>query len=118
ITYQVSVLNGLDNNSSVPLVIWCNNVDDTYGDIGGRALQEGDDFSWNIHVTLWKYILSTNVFECTMKWDQKRKKFEAFKLRRDQSRCGILRKCVWLVKEEGFYFSNDEKNWVQEFKWP
>ncbi|PWA92206.1 Plant self-incompatibility S1 [Artemisia annua] len=118
ITYQVSVVNGLSNNSSLPLVIWCNNVDDAYSDIGGRALQEGDDFSWNVRVTLWKYISSTNVFSCTMKWDQKRKKFEAFWLRRDESRCGVLRKCVWLVKEDGFYFSNDESNWVREFTWP
>ncbi|KAI3746841.1 hypothetical protein L6452_09283 [Arctium lappa] len=118
ITYHVAVFNGFSGNSSLPLIIWCTTVGDAYGgDMGGRALQESDDYSWNVKVTFWKSISSDTAFSCTMKWDQKRKKFEAFRVHRDRSRCGVLRKCLWLVKEDGFYFSNDEHNWVKEFSW-
>ncbi|CAI9290529.1 unnamed protein product [Lactuca saligna] len=111
IRYHVRVVNGFTNNSSLPLIIWCASQD---GDIGGRALQEGDDFSWNTRHSFWT---STPAFSCTMKWDQIRKKFKAFQIHRDRSRCGVSRKCLWLVREDGFYFSNDEYNWVKDFSW-
>ncbi|KAF5752452.1 hypothetical protein HS088_TW01G00361 [Tripterygium wilfordii] len=111
--YEVRVINGFTNNSSLPLVIWCtSSMED---EIGGRALQEGDDFGWSVRTSFWGP--SGNSFFCTMKWDQKRKKFEAFKVSRDVHRCGLYRMCSWLVKEDGFYFSNDEVNWVRDFSW-
>ncbi|KAI3823019.1 hypothetical protein L1987_10622 [Smallanthus sonchifolius] len=109
ITYQIRVVNGFTNNSSLPLVIWCASQD---GDIGGRALQEGDDYTWDTRLSIWS---PTPAYSCTMKWDRTRKKFEAFQVHRD---CGSLRKCSWLVKEDGFYFSNDGCNWVKDFSWP
>lgn len=108
ITYQIRVVNGFSNNSSLPLVIWCASRD---GDIGGRALQEGDDYAWDTSLSIWS---PSPAYSCTMKWAATRKKFEAF----DRPRCGSLRKCSWLVKEDGFYFSNDEFNWVKDFSWP
>ncbi|KAG2728352.1 hypothetical protein I3843_01G197100 [Carya illinoinensis] len=108
--YEVRVVNGFTDNSSLPLVIWCTSKD---GDMGGRALQEHDDFSWVVRTNFWG---STHFF-CTMKWDQKRKSFDAFKVPRDSYRCGLLRKCFWLVKEDGFYFSNDDVNWKKDFSW-
>ncbi|KAJ0092963.1 hypothetical protein Patl1_25858 [Pistacia atlantica] len=39
--YDVRVINGFSNNSSLPLVIWCSSED---SDLGGRALQEGRRF--------------------------------------------------------------------------
>ncbi|KAI3688418.1 hypothetical protein L1987_82131 [Smallanthus sonchifolius] len=110
ITYQIRVVNGFTNNSSLPLVIWCASQD---GDIGGRALQEGDDYTWDTRLSIWT---PTPAYSCTMKWDRTRKKFEAFQVHR--AGCGSLRKCSWLVKEDGFYFSNDECNWVKDFSWP
>lgn len=113
ITYQIRVVNGFTNNSSLPLVIWCASQD---GDIGGRALQEGDDYTWETALSFWT---STPSYFCTMKWDQTRKKFEAFKVHQEKKpRLGSFRKCLWLVKEDGFYFSNDEFNWVKDFSWP
>ncbi|KAH7573098.1 hypothetical protein ACOSP7_006538 [Xanthoceras sorbifolium] len=112
IEYNVRVINGFTNNSSLPLVIWCSSGDG--GDMGGRALQEGDDFSWSLKTNLWG---STN-FLCTMKWDAARKRFDAFSVGRDSRRCyDPFRKCSWLVKEDGFYFSNDEVNWKKDFSW-
>ena len=108
--YDIRVVNGFTNNNSLPLVIWCASKD---SDLGGRALQEHDDFSWRLRTNLW----GTTHFLCTMKWDQKRKSFDAFKVPRDIYRCGPLRKCSWLVREDGFYFSNDEVNWKREFSW-
>lgn len=109
--YEVRVVNGFTDNSSLPLVIWCTSKD---GDMGGRALQEHDDFSWVVRTNFWG---SGTHFFCTMKWDQKRKSFDAFKVPRDSYRCGLLRKCYWLVKEDGFYFSNDDVNWKKDFSW-
>lgn len=108
--YDVRVINGFTNNSSLPLVIWCLCNND---DMGGRALQEGDDFSWSLKTNFW----SATQFSCTMKWDTKRRKFDAFKVPRDVYRCSLLRKCFWMVREDGFYFSNDEINWKKDFSW-
>ncbi|KAJ4722893.1 Self-incompatibility protein [Melia azedarach] len=110
IVYDVRVINGFTNNSSLPLVIWCSSED---SDLGGRALQEGDDFSWSIRTKIW----SNSKYLCTMKWDAKRIRFDAFKVPRDSHRCNPFRKCSWLVKEDGFYFSNDEVNWKKDFSW-
>ncbi|KAI4338180.1 hypothetical protein L6164_016524 [Bauhinia variegata] len=108
--YEVRVINGFKDNSSLPLVIWCSSED---ADLGGRALQEHDDFSWKMKTNLW----SCNHMKCTMKWDQTRKSFEAFKASRDTYRCGPLKRCFWMVTENGFYISNDEVNWNKDFSW-
>ncbi|PON40377.1 Self-incompatibility protein [Parasponia andersonii] len=108
--YDVRVINGFSDNSSLPLVIWCASEQ---SDLGGRALQEKDDFSWRLRTDLW----GNPHFVCTMKWDQRRKSFDAFKVSRDVRRCSPLRKCSWLVTENGFFFSNDEVNWKKDFSW-
>lgn len=112
IEYEVRVINGFTNNSSLPLVIWCASKD---SDIGGRALQEHDDFSWPVKTNFW--ITTTSQFSCTVKLDRARKSFDAFKVPRDIYRCSTLRKCSWLVMEDGFYFSDDEVNWKKDFSW-
>ncbi|KAM0044956.1 putative plant self-incompatibility S1 [Helianthus debilis subsp. tardiflorus] len=115
ITYQIRVVNGFTNNSSLPLVIWCVSSSSSDDDIGGRALQEGDDYTWDTRLSIWS---PTPAYSCTMKWDRIRKKFEAFQVPRcSSSGSSLIRKCSWLVKEDGFYFSNDECNWVKDFSW-
>ncbi|KAL0433076.1 UNVERIFIED_CONTAM: hypothetical protein Slati_2641900 [Sesamum latifolium] len=112
-SYDVRIINGFSNNSSLPLVVWC--VSEDTGDIGGRALQERDDYGWTVKTGLF---WSSSRFLCTMKWDAKRKKFEAFRSSRDRYRCGACRQCFWLVKEDGFYFSNDDGvHWIKDFPW-
>lgn len=108
--YQVKVINGFTDNSSVPLVIWCSSDE---VDLGGRGLQEHDDFSWFMKPNFW----STNRMKCTMKWGNIRKSFDAFKASRDIDRCGIHRICSWRVTQDGFFFSNDEVNWKKDFTW-
>ncbi|GFP92436.1 hypothetical protein PHJA_001387800 [Phtheirospermum japonicum] len=112
--YDVRVINGFTNNSSEPLVVWC--VSRDTGDIGGRALQERDDYSWTVESSVFFY-WSSSRFVCTMKWEGKRKRFEAFRVSRDRYRCGARRQCLWLVREDGFYFGNDGFNWVRDFPW-
>ncbi|CAL1366427.1 unnamed protein product [Linum trigynum] len=118
--YDVRVINGFTNNSSLALVIWCSSGGENFGDMGGRALQEGDDFSWTSMTTTDCFFGSSsddvNVV-CTVKWDLRKREFDAFKATRDVRRCDRLRKCSWLVKEDGFYFSNDEVNWKKDFSW-
>ncbi|KAF4370872.1 hypothetical protein G4B88_012672 [Cannabis sativa] len=109
--YDIRIINGFSDNSSLPLVIWCASEQ---SDLGGRALQERDDFSWRVRTDMW----GNPHFVCTMKWDRKRKKFDAFKVSRDVRRCSLLRKCSWLVTENGFFFSDDEINWKKDFSWP
>ncbi|KAL3634411.1 hypothetical protein CASFOL_021465 [Castilleja foliolosa] len=111
--YDVRIINGFSNNSSMPLVVWCVSYD--AGDIGGRALQERDDYSWIVEDA--SIFWGSSRFDCTMKWESKRVKFEAFRASRDRYRCGALRQCIWLVKEDGFYFSNDGVNWIKDFSW-
>ena len=108
--YDIRVINGFSDNSSLPLVIWCASEQ---SDLGGRALQERDDFSWRLKTDLW----GNPRFVCTMKWDQRRKRFDAFKVSRDVPRCNPLKKCSWLVTENGFFFSSDEVNWKKDFSW-
>lgn len=108
--YDVRVINGFKNNSSLPLVIWCSSADD---DLGGRALQEGEDYGWRLTTKFWS---ATRIL-CTLKWEDKRRKFDAFKVPRDIHRCSPFRRCSWLVREDGFYFSNDEINWKKDFSW-
>jgi hypothetical protein len=108
--YYVQVVNGFTNNSSVPLIIWCSSKE---MDLGGRGLQEHDDFSWIMRPNLW----SSNHMKCTMKWNSNRKSFDAFKASRDIERCGLYKLCSWRVTQDGFYFSNDQVNWKKEFTW-
>ncbi|KDP36439.1 hypothetical protein JCGZ_09509 [Jatropha curcas] len=110
VEYDVRIVNGFTNNSSLALVIWCSSEVE---EMGGRALQEGDDFSWSFKTNS----LGTNHYICTMKWDERRRKFDAFKIPRDIDRCSLFKKCYWLVREDGFYFSNDEINWKKDFSW-
>ncbi|KAF2545488.1 hypothetical protein F2Q70_00020821 [Brassica cretica] len=100
--FDVRVINSFRDNSSLPLVIWCTSPQ---GDLGGRALQEGDDFRWTARIELWSWRAE---YTCTIKWELKRKRFEAFKVSRDSNRCGITKQCSWSVREDGFYFSSDE----------
>ncbi|RVW34238.1 hypothetical protein CK203_115674 [Vitis vinifera] len=71
--YDVRIVNGFTDNSSLALVIWCTSDNK---DIGGRALQVGDDFSWSVKTNLW----GATPFHCTMKWDATRKQFDAFQV--------------------------------------
>ncbi|XP_022138737.1 S-protein homolog 5 [Momordica charantia] len=112
VVFEVRVINGFQNNSSLPLVIWCSSK---HSDLGGRALQEHDDFGWRVTTTLWN--ADHHRFSCTIKWDSKRKSFDAFKVPRDFYRCRVFNKCSWLVTEHGFYFSPDEVNWKKDFQW-
>uniref|UniRef100_A0A3Q7I985 S-protein homolog n=1 Tax=Solanum lycopersicum TaxID=4081 RepID=A0A3Q7I985_SOLLC len=109
--YNIHIINGFTNNSSVPLVVWCISSDNV--DLGGRALQERDEFSWSVKSTFWK----NTKFLCTMKFDNQRRSFQAFQRRRDIQRCYPTRECFWLVKEDGFYYSNDEIYWRKDFNW-
>ncbi|XP_061339723.1 S-protein homolog 5-like [Gastrolobium bilobum] len=108
--YYIRVINGFTDNSSVPLVIWCSSEE---MDLGGRALQEHDEFSWIMRPNFW----NSNHMKCTMKWDNIRKSFDAFKASRDTYRCGPHRMCSWMVTQDGFYFSNDDVNWRKQFLW-
>ncbi|XP_057540242.1 uncharacterized protein LOC130818191 [Amaranthus tricolor] len=110
--YSISVINGFSNNSSLPLVIWCESEEN---DMGGRALQEGDDYSWS-QSTGFLGVGISRVF-CTIKWESVRKVFDAFHFERDIHRCSPFKMCVWLVKEDGFYFSNDGLLFQKDFSW-
>ncbi|XP_057757427.1 uncharacterized protein LOC130976554 [Arachis stenosperma] len=109
--YYVQVINGFSDNSSVPLVIWCSSEE---MDLGGRALQEHDDFSWTMRPSFWG---GNNEMKCTMKWDSTRRSFDAFMASRDTHRCGAYRMCYWMVTQDGFFFSNDQVNWSMDFLW-
>uniref|UniRef100_A0A7N0V2T5 S-protein homolog n=1 Tax=Kalanchoe fedtschenkoi TaxID=63787 RepID=A0A7N0V2T5_KALFE len=107
--YHVRITNGFSSNSSLPLIIWCSSERD---ELGSLALQEGDDFSWSLKSNFLGTV-GGHQYTCTMKWDLRRRSFVAFSGGRGESR-----KCLWLVKEDGFYFSEDEVSWKKKFSWP
>ncbi|CAM8989462.1 unnamed protein product [Rhodiola kirilowii] len=111
--YHVRITNGFSNNSSLPLIIWCSSQ---YDELGSLALQEGDDFSWSLKSNI--FAVARSQYTCTMKWDMRRRKFVAFSGHRDARGFSESRMCLWLVKEDGFYFSSDETNWSKKFSWP
>ncbi|KAK3029520.1 hypothetical protein RJ639_038479 [Escallonia herrerae] len=70
--HEVRIINGFTSNSSMPLVIWCKS---NQGDLGGHALQEGDDYILSFETNFWQ---RTDLLFCTMKWDRKRMSLKHF----------------------------------------
>lgn len=97
-------------------MVWCMSIKGR--DLGGRALQEGDDYSWSQHVghVVWPMAAEEDI-KCTVKWEKRRRRFDAFRGLRDRYRCSPTGKCSWLVKEDGVYFSRDDVSWTKDFTW-
>ncbi|KAK2979999.1 hypothetical protein RJ640_020025 [Escallonia rubra] len=99
--FQVNVVNGISDN----ILIRCQSKDN---DLGFHTLHVGDDFSWHFQTNL----IGGTLFFCHFWWNSKDKSFNVFDETQWEDKCqyhegsGPFRKCFWLVKPDGFYFSN------------
>ncbi|KAL2469550.1 Plant self-incompatibility protein S1 family [Abeliophyllum distichum] len=99
--YDVHVVNGLPDSPN-PLWVHCASGND---DLGERILHENEDFHWHFR----DGILGRTLFFCHFWWGSKQRSFEVF---HNPEKCefGYGRHdhnpCYWLVKPDGFYFSN------------
>ncbi|KAK8998525.1 hypothetical protein V6N11_083913 [Hibiscus sabdariffa] len=116
ITYHIHITNNLPLESpanDVPtLRLHCRSKDD---DLGERAMFVGDDYTWNAKVN----VLRTTLFSCNAQWTKgKQRHFDAFTASRDEERCQKYHNsCMWSVRRDGIYFSNNNSTWINEYPW-
>lgn len=107
--YHIHIINDLPaENSSTKLLVHCKSGDK---DVGVRELGIHEEYVWMTRVNFFR----TTLYFCFAKWGFKQRYIVAFKAKRDQVRCQKL--CLWLARENGFYFSNDKVKWTLEYPW-
>ncbi|GMJ08296.1 hypothetical protein like AT3G24060 [Hibiscus trionum] len=84
-------------------------------DLGEKSMVQHEDYTWDTKINLWR----TTLFFCHAVWvNHKEQYFDAFKATRDEDRCMVYHfSCLWSVKEDGIYFSNDELTWTNAYPW-
>lgn len=109
-TYHVCIINDMPSDPP-PLTVHCKSGDD---DIGSKDLLLHEEYRWSFRVNFWE----TTLFFCSARWGGgKRTYIDAFVAIRDERRCRKNRYCLWSVREDGFYFSNDNSTWRNQHPW-
>lgn len=116
--YTVFIMDGEIDN----LKVHCKSGDD---DIGDKSLVVPQYFHWTFRMN----IVGTTRFYCDFRWMTgndtvlKEKTFDVFNMR-IMFMCGErfdVNNCYWLVRQDGFYFANDDKpfpdGWQFMFNW-
>ncbi|KAI5678833.1 hypothetical protein M9H77_09783 [Catharanthus roseus] len=104
--YTVHVINNLPSNQFL-LKIHCASGDD---DLGFHDLSVNQDFNWTFNMN----IFGTTLFFCHFWWSNKDKAFEVFNHDIGTKNCAT--NCYWLVREDGFYFTDDINNGPQKWQ--
>ncbi|GMI87896.1 hypothetical protein like AT3G24060 [Hibiscus trionum] len=115
INYHIHIGNDLPNDlpAGFPsLNLHCRSAD---RDIGGRAMLSGEDYSFDTKVDL----IATTLFYCNAEWVRgKQQYFNAFVAKRDEHRCrNYHNSCLWSVRQDGIYFSDDNLTWYNAYPW-
>ncbi|KAL7124374.1 hypothetical protein ABFS83_14G044400 [Erythranthe nasuta] len=92
---DVHIYNDLPKNSK-SLLLHCASKND---DLGNHTLYPGQEFSWSFRTN----IVSTTLFFCHFWWGSKQSAFDVF----DSNWYFTYDINNYMVKEDGFYFSND-----------
>lgn len=109
IYYHIHITNDLPSNSI--LVLHCKSKN---RDLGQTSLSLRQDFTFKTEINAWR----TTLFFCHVTWDVKQRYFEGFRATRDEYRCKKLQhSCMWSVRGDGIYFSNDNSTWTNEYPW-
>ncbi|KAK8482715.1 hypothetical protein V6N13_055129 [Hibiscus sabdariffa] len=112
--YHIHVTNYLPSgpNGEPSLLLNCKSKTK---DLGLRAMVKDEDYTWDTKVNFWK----TTLFFCHAVWvNHKEIHFDAFRATRDEDRCMVFHmSCLWAVKEDGIYFSNDHLVWTNAYPW-
>lgn len=96
------------NNMSGDLKLHCQSKNN---DLGAKILHPGEEQILRFKVNIWK----TTLFYCLAQRPWQFKIFNAFEAHRDELRCGG--QCYWSVRDDGFYFSNDDTTWDRDYTW-
>ncbi|OMO53015.1 Plant self-incompatibility S1 [Corchorus capsularis] len=83
-------------------------------DVGNRKIAWHEDYHWDTKINYFR----TTLFFCYVWWKSKERYFEAFKATRDEERCRYYHNsCLWSVREDGIYFSNNNATWRNVYPW-
>lgn len=108
---RVHIMNDLSNNDE-PLIIHCHSNDD---DLGEHTLWMKNEFSFQFRENVWRY----THFWCSMRiLNSKETTVDVYRAYHETDKCQDTGNCFWSVREDGFYFSNDQKSWEKRYNWP
>ncbi|KAK8618319.1 hypothetical protein V6N13_132314 [Hibiscus sabdariffa] len=114
--YHIHIRNDLPLLNSPPdqpnLFLHCRSKN---RDIGEKPMLKGQDYTWDTKINL----LHTTLFFCNARWvGRKRMSFDAFTVGRDEQRClHYHNSCMWSVREDGIYFSQNNATWEYSYRW-
>ncbi|PON40380.1 Self-incompatibility protein [Parasponia andersonii] len=108
--YHIHVINDLPEFSST-LFVHCKSGD---SDKGTKDLSWHEEYVWGTRINFFR----TTLYYCYLQWRGVKERYiEAFKAKRDEIRCEKRKYCLWLVRKNGVYFSNDNSSWFLEYPW-
>ncbi|KAJ0010081.1 hypothetical protein Pint_33737 [Pistacia integerrima] len=106
--FRVHIINALSHDN---LDIHCYSLDD---DLGEHNLGVGGDFTFKFG----EHVILHTRFWCDMKYGSDHSKtIDVFTENIGNKHCCHTRKCFWSVREDGFYFSNNNQSWVKWYDW-
>lgn len=108
-TFTVHIMNGMSQNTD-PVNVHCKSGD---SDLGLRTLGQGVEFDFRFKTR----VVGTTLYFCSWYWDSKRASFDVFRDDREALHCVKTANCYWKAREDGFYFSVDNSNWVKRNNW-
>ncbi|XP_044499382.1 S-protein homolog 24-like [Mangifera indica] len=107
--YRVHITNSFPNNDQ-PLYVHCWSRDD---DLGEHNLWVNNEFTFRFG----KNIFFPTRFDCDFRHGSLSTRFPIFHIDRDGSKCRRTGQCYWSVREDGFYFCNDNIWWYKRYDW-
>ncbi|KAK4852477.1 hypothetical protein QYF36_024524 [Acer negundo] len=107
--YTVHITNGFYYNEK-PLVIHCWSEDD---DLGEHTLWKNDEFHFSFKESFFRW----THFYCEMRHDKKFKQIDVYDDKKERIKCTYTLTCYWIVDEDGFFFSINNKFWSKIYDW-
>ncbi|XVF38084.1 hypothetical protein REPUB_Repub20aG0067400 [Reevesia pubescens] len=99
------------NPETPSLYLHCKSKDK---DLGAKAMLQHQDYTWDSRINYFR----TTLFFCHVWWEGKQTYFESFHALRDEHRCRKYHNsCLWSVRDDGVYFSNNNSTWSNEYPW-
>ncbi|GMI93237.1 hypothetical protein HRI_002993000 [Hibiscus trionum] len=118
--YHIRIANDLPNDifhlpspNEPQLFIHCKSGD---RDIGPKPMLNGGVYTFDTKINFFR----TTLFFCFARWENfhKEGRFDLFKATRDEDRClKHQHTYFWSVRSDGFYFSNNNETWRDEYPW-
>ncbi|KAJ0091863.1 hypothetical protein Patl1_26797 [Pistacia atlantica] len=107
--YKVHIINGFTSNEN-PLITHCKSKDN---DLGEHVLWMNNEFMFKFR----KNIFGTTCFWCDMRHGSAQKTIDVFRVGHESNKCHGTGNCFWSVREDGFYFSDNNQSWIKMYDW-